>query len=455
VDGGDSSIGGSFSVDEHAAVDQVLQLLAAIRFSAGRTPDQRARQPGGLLSVRLPHDCSQPPAGRGTARRGRPLHSRALVKPTPMNETRQKYLAHVRTVVIKLGTQLLADQDGRLDAAFIGTVARQVAGLRERGVRVTIVSSGAIGCGIRELKLHKRPTDLGHLQAVAAVGQRRLMDTWADAFDPFGLPVAQILLTREDIEARARFLNLRNTIAAAHELGAVPIINENDTISTDEIVRISFGDNDILAALVTHALRADLLVLLSVVDGILDTTGVSVRLVETLEHAKELVRVEKSALGKGGMNSKVEAARMVTGSGEALVIAHGRMENVLTRVLAGEEIGTLFVPGPRKRSAWGRWIGSVRPAGVIVVDEGAARAVAEKDRSLLAAGVIRVEGAFERGDVVEIRDDAGKPLARGLTNYASADVERVRGKKTADVRALLAEAAYDEVIHRDNLVVGA
>jgi glutamate 5-kinase len=372
-----------------------------------------------------------------------------------MNDTRKKYLAHVRTAVVKLGTQLLADSEGKLDAAYVGTIAKQVATLRERGVRVTIVSSGAIGAGIRELKLAKRPTDLAQLQAVAAVGQRRLMDTWADAFEPYGMPVAQILLTREDIEARTRFLNLRNTIAAAHGLGAVPIINENDTNSTDELVRISFGDNDILAALVTHALRADLLVLLSVVDGILDASGNSVRLVGSLEQAKELIRAEKSALGKGGMNSKVEAARMVTGSGEALVIGHGRMENVLTRVLDGEEVGTLFAPGPRKRSAWGRWIGSVRPAGVIVVDDGAARALSERNRSLLAAGVVSVEGTFEPGDVVEIRDAAGKPIARGLTNYRATDVERVRGKKTVEVRALLAEAAYDEVVHRDNLVVGA
>ena len=216
-----------------------------------------------------------------------------------MKETRQRYLSAVRVVVVKLGTQLLSDKDGRLDAGFVGTMARQVAGLRERGVRVTIVSSGAIGAGLRELNLPKRPTDLAMLQAVAAVGQRRLMDVWAAAFEPFGLKVAQILLTREDIDERTRFLNLRNTVHAVHELGAVPVINENDTVSTDELVKISFGDNDILAALVTHALRADLLVLLTVVDGVLDADGKPVRLVENLERARELVRTDKSVLGKG------------------------------------------------------------------------------------------------------------------------------------------------------------
>lgn len=370
-----------------------------------------------------------------------------------MNHTRKIYLETIRTAVIKLGTQVLSDGEGRLDAAFVASIAGQVAMLRERGVRVTLVSSGAIGAGLRELNLPKRPTDLAKLQAVAAVGQRRLMDVWAAAFAPHAMPVAQILLTREDVDDRARFLNVRNTIHAAHELGAVPVINENDTISTDELVKISFGDNDILAALVTHALRADLLLLLSVVDGILDAAGNSVRLVESLDAVRELVRKEKSALGRGGMNSKLEAARMVTESGEAMVIADGRMENVLPRVLAGEELGTLFVPAGRKRSGRSRWIGSARALGKIVVDEGAAAAVAGKNRSLLPAGITQVDGAFERGDVVEILSPAGVCVARGLTNYSSEDIDRIRGKKTAEVRALLAEGAYDEVVHRDNLVV--
>ena len=372
-----------------------------------------------------------------------------------MKQTRQRYLASVRTVVVKLGTQLLSDGDGRLDAAFIGRVAGQVAALRARGIRVTIVSSGAVGAGLRELGLPKRPTDLAKLQAVAAVGQRRLMDVWNDAFEPHAIKVAQVLLTREDVDERTRFLNLRNTIHAIHEFGAVPIINENDTVSTDEIVKITFGDNDILAALVTHALRADLLVLLTVVDGILDGDGNPVRLVESIGAARDLVRVDKSALGKGGMNSKVEAARMVTESGEAMIVANGRTEHILAQVLDGEEVGTLFVPpaAGRKRSSRGRWIGSVRPAGTIVVDDGAARAVSQNNRSLLPAGVLKVEGAFARGDVVAIHAPDGRLLAQGLSNYAADDVARIRGKKTAEVRALLHEAAYDEVVHRDNLVL--
>src|SRR6478672_12224839 len=234
-----------------------------------------------------------------------------------MSDTRKLYLDGVRTAVIKLGTQLLSDSDGRLDAAYVATIAAQVAALRKRGVKVTIVSSGAIGAGLRELNLPKRPTDLARLQAVAAVGQRRLMDVWAAAFAPHAMPVAQLLLTREDVDERTRFLNVRNTIHAAHELGAIPIINENDTISTDELVKITFGDNDILASLVASALRADLLVLLTSVNGVLDASGTTVPLIENVEQGRELVRTEKSALGKGGMNSKFEAAKTVTDAGEA------------------------------------------------------------------------------------------------------------------------------------------
>jgi len=370
-----------------------------------------------------------------------------------MSESRKSTLASVRSVVIKLGTQLLSAAEGRLDTAFLDTMASQIATLRSRGLHVTVVSSGAIGAGLRELNLPKRPTDLAMLQAVAAVGQRRLMDAWADAFAPFKLPVAQILLTREDIDARTRFLNLRNTIHAIHELGAVPIINENDTVSTDEMIKITFGDNDILSALVTQALRADLLVLMSVVDGILDNAGKSVRLVESVEAMRALVREEKSALGKGGMNSKLEAARLVTESGEAMVVAHGRTENLLPRLLDGEEIGSLFLPGAKRRPSRVRWIGSARPAGSVIVDDGAAVAVGEKNKSLLAAGITKVDGVFDRGDVVAIVNHQGIAVARGLSNYSSVDVQRIMGKKSSEVKTLLKEAAYEEVVHRDNLLL--
>jgi len=367
--------------------------------------------------------------------------------------SRADYLDSVRTLVIKLGTQTLSDEEGRLDAAFVGTIAHQVAELRQHGIRITIVSSGAIGCGLRELGLPQRPTDLARLQAVAAVGQRRLMDVWAAAFQPHRLHVGQVLLTREDIDDRSRFLNLRNTIVAIHELGAIPIVNENDTISTAELVKISFGDNDILAATVAHALRADLLVLLTVVDGLLDDHGEPVRLVNRAAEARDLVRQDKSRAGKGGMDSKIQAARMVTDAGEAMIIAQGRMERVLPRLLAGDELGTLFLPASKKLSSRSRWIGAVRPAGTIVVDDGARQALMELNCSLLPAGIIKVDGEFGRGDVVTICDTNSRVIARGLSNYSSAQIAQIKGKKTAQVKQILADAAYEEAVHRDNLVL--
>jgi glutamate 5-kinase len=360
-------------------------------------------------------------------------------------------MSAVRSIVVKLGTQLLSDANGRLDAAFVNSIAAQVATLRQGGITVTIVSSGAIGCGVRELGLPGRPTDLAKLQAVAAVGQRRLMDVWADAFAEHRIHVAQLLLTREDVDDRTRFLNLRNTIAAVHELGAIPIINENDTVSTDELVKISFGDNDILAALVTHALLADMLILLSVVDGILDDAGQPVRLVRSIEEARKLVRAEKSPLGKGGMNSKLNAAKTVTDAGGAMVVADGRMAHVLGRIAAGEQIGTLMVSGSKRRASRLRWISSVRPAGTIMVDAGAARAIGKDNKSLLPAGIVGIEGDFRHGDIVAISGPDGG-FGRGLTNYSSTDIQRIRGKKTQEIRQLLGDEAYDEVIHRDNLV---
>ena len=374
-----------------------------------------------------------------------------------MTVDRVALFAPVRTLVVKLGTQVLSDADHKLDPAFLASIAGQVAGLHARGVRVTIVSSGAAAAGRTELGLSKRPSDLGQLQAVAAVGQRRLMDAWATAFQTFGLKVAQVLVTREDIDDRARFLNLRNTVAACQAYDAIPILNENDTISTDELVRITFGDNDILAALVTQALRADALILLSVVNGVLDAQRQTVPAFESIEAARAYLQPMRSSLGRGGMNSKLEAARIVTGAGELLAIAHGREPAVLTRILAGEAVGTLFLPAAAgRRAGKSRWIGSARGKGAILLDSGAARAVARQNRSLLPAGVVGVRGTFARGDVVDLIDAATSALlARGLSNYASDEVDQIRGMKTVDVRARVATTAYDEVVHRDNLVVVA
>lgn len=377
-------------------------------------------------------------------------------------------LPTISSVVVKLGTQLLSMPDRTLNTAFIGDIARQIAALRGAGMRVTVVSSGAVGAGLAALKLPKRPVprtpqDLAVLQAVAAVGQPRLLTAWADALAPHGLSAAQILLTREDIDHRTRYLNLRNTLAAAEKLGAVPILNENDSVSTDEMVRISFGENDLLAALVTHAIQADLLVLLSVVDGVLDASGRSIRTVNSPADVKAMVRKEKSAGGKGGMDSKLAAAQLVTSAGSPLIIADGRTPDVLTRLLQGEELGTLFLTpalmadsgGRRVRRPRGksRWLATARPTGSLVVDDGAAKALARGDRSLLPAGLTGCSGTFLRGDVVEVVDGGGKAIARGLTNYAASEIGKIQGKKTQEIRSLLTGPFHEEVIHRDNMIL--
>lgn len=366
----------------------------------------------------------------------------------------RRRLASVRSMVVKIGSQVLAGADGRLDQAYLQDVAQQVVQLRAGGIAVTLVSSGAIAAGLTELKLGARPKDLALLQAIAAVGQRRLMDAWAAAFGAHGIAVAQVLLTRQDVDDRARFLNVRNTLHAVQQLSAVAVVNENDTISTDELAQISFGDNDLLAALVAAAMGAELLVLLSGVDGLSDESGAIVSQVDDLTEARRHLRAERSAMGKGGMASKLEAAKLVTAAGETLVLAGGRTPNVLQKIVAGETVGTLFASSAPRRTARSRWIGHARPTGSVVIDEGAVRAVVEAHRSLLPAGVVRVEGSFAPGDVIAVLDPNGREVARGLTNYSSTDVARIAGKRSDEVRALLSGEAYEEVIHRDNMAKG-
>ena len=331
------------------------------------------------------------------------------------SEQSAQYLSSVRSLVVKLGTQLLSDpQAGSIPSSSRQSPTRSPIFALEASASPSSAPARS-AAGLSELGLSQRPTDLSRLQAVAAVGQRRLMDVWAAAFLRHNLHVGQLLVTREDIDDRARFLNLRNTIHALQEMNAVPIVNENDSVSTDELVKISFGDNDILAAMLAHALRSELLVLLSVVDGLLGPDDKPLRLVKRATENRNLVRETKSAAGKGGMDSKLLAAQMVNDSGDALIVANGRDEKILTRLLAGEELGTLFLPeATRKRSSRSRWIGAVRPTGTVVVDDGARRALVELNKSLLPAGIVKIDGDFTRGDVVAITDSTGKPIAKGL-----------------------------------------
>jgi glutamate 5-kinase len=375
----------------------------------------------------------------------------STVEPTHTVD-RTALLARVRSVVIKIGTNALSDATGRLDTRILGHIAEQVAGLRARKIQVTLVSSGAIGAGITEMGLPGRPKDLPMLQATASVGQSILMKMFADAFRPHGLHVGQILITRSDFESKRRYLNLRNCIHALQRSGCVPIVNENDSVAVAEI---RFGDNDLIAAQVTNLLCADLLILLSVVDGLLDAQGQTIPVVRDVDDAAGNVNDGvKSSRGTGGMGSKLVAAGTVRTAGEPVMIANGKRPNVITDLLNGQETGTLIVPANKRLSAHSRWIGlTAKIKGKLVVDDGAVRAL-RANKSLLAIGVIKAEGEFKRGDAVVITDSDGVAVGRGLTNYSSGDVAVIRGHKSGEFAKLLqTETYYDEVIHRDDLVL--
>ncbi|MDY3557535.1 glutamate 5-kinase [Gemmata sp. JC673] len=376
-----------------------------------------------------------------------------------IDPVRQGVVAGAGTVVIKVGTNVLADPTGRLDRHRIDSLADQLHRIRAGGRKVVLVTSGAIGAGVGKLGLGRRPADLAHLQACAAVGQSALMQLYQESLSRYGVHTAQILLTASDFENRARYLNARNTIGTLFEYGALPIINENDTVSVAEI---KFGDNDHLAAMVTNLLLAPLLVLLTNVDGLYSDdprSNPGAKLVATVPNIDAsvtgLAAATKSALGTGGMTSKLKAARLVTVAGEAVIMANGALDGILDRVFAGEPVGTLFLPHGEGVSSRKRWFGlTVRPKGVFHLDAGARQAVLE-GRSLLPVGVTAVEGDFRKGDVVSICDAAGAEMARGLTNYPSVAVERIRGLQTERIAAVLGTVPYPELVHRDNLVLTA
>jgi len=364
---------------------------------------------------------------------------------------RRDIISKARRVVVKLGTSAICDQRGRLDPAVLRSLAGQICRAMENGVAVTVVSSGAIGAGLAELDLPARPKTLPMLQAVAAVGQGQLMRTFHDTFARRGRKVAQVLLTRSDFEDRARYLNIRNTLHALSESGVVAVINENDAVAVDEI---RYGDNDLIAAHLTNMLAADLLVLLTSVDGVL-ASGKVLDVVQRVDSGTlALANGRRSALGSGGMASKLQAVRIVTRSGEAAAIANSRTPQVLTRLLAGRAVGTVFAPADRKMSSRSRWIAQAsRPTGQVIVDDGAARALRERGRSLLPSGITAVQGRFEKGAVVNVIDPAGHAFARGLSNYSSEQVKTIMGLKTSQITKALGDKPYDEVIHRNNMTL--
>jgi len=374
-----------------------------------------------------------------------------------VNLVRREVIESAKTLVVKVGTNVLSRPDDTLDIDRIRSLAAQLHRVLETGRKVVVVTSGAVGAGMGILGLKKKPDDLPHLQAAAASGQAYLMRCYNETLHAHGHHAAQILLTANDFRHRTRYLNIRNTVNTLFEYGAIPVINENDTVSIDEI---KFGDNDHLASMVMNLLPDPLLVILSVVDGLYDgdPSRPDARLISQVDRwSDDLLQMASavgSSRGTGGMASKLEAVRKTTAVGECVILANGTDPEVLDKVMRGEEVGTLFLAKGSTMPAWKRWIGfTVDPKGRLHLDSGAVQAIVRDGRSLLAAGVKGVEGHFETGEVVSLRDEANREIARGLTNYDRRSLAAIAGLRTDEIRRMLGDVPYAEVIHRDNLVV--
>ncbi len=371
---------------------------------------------------------------------------------------RPALLQGVRRLVVKVGSGVLSRGSFTLDTRTIRSLAAQLHACRETARQVALVSSGAIVAGVGRLGLAERPRSIPLKQAAAAIGQGALIWTYEEAFAAHGVKVAQVLLTGEDLRDRARYLNARNTLFTLLTLGVLPIINENDTVAVDEI---KFGDNDRLSALVAALVDADLLVILTDTDGLFTADPrrrPKARLIPVVTggEPKEAYWAGAPATitGVGGMASKVEAARLAAASGIPTLIANGTAPDTLTRLLAGETLGTLFLPDAERLAGRKRWLAlASRPKGVIVVDEGAKRALTERGKSLLPSGVKGTLKPFGVGDVVSLVGPDHAEFARGLANYTAEEVERIKGIKTGEIERTLGYRHSDEVIHRDNLVI--
>lgn len=371
---------------------------------------------------------------------------------------RKEIISRVRRVVVKVGSGVLT-KDFDLNTEVVNQLAGDICRLlQEKGVEVLLVSSGAIASGLKKVGLTRHPNDIPKKQATAAVGQGRLIMEYEKAFERHRRKAAQVLLTMDDLSNRRRYLNARNTLYTLLSWDIIPVINENDTVVVNEI---KFGDNDTLAAMITHLMDADLLINLTDIDGLYDkdprvnSDARLFPLVTTIDRTLEKAACKiPGAVGTGGMYSKVQAAKKVTISGIPMIIANGLVSGVLRKIFEGEEIGTLFLPGKQRMTSRKCWIAfTLKPKGVITVDQGARRAIVEQGKSLLPAGVLDVKGNFGIGDPVKCVDVDQKPIATGLVNYTAADIRAMMGLKTDQIEERLGYKYYDEVIHRDNLVV--
>lgn len=367
-------------------------------------------------------------------------------------------IATSRRWVIKIGSALLTADGKGLSHEVLSTWVKQMAALRHAGHEVVLVSSGAVAEGMSRMGWRSRPRNLNELQAAAAIGQMGLVHAWEACFQNYGLHTAQVLLTRDDLADRSRYLNARSTLRTLLQLGVVPVVNENDTVTTDEL---RFGDNDTLAALVANLIEAELLVLLTDQEGLFDAdprfNAGATLIDETRVDNPQLDSVaggSASGLGLGGMVTKVRAARLAARSGAGTVIASGRRDRVVEAISRGESVGTLLVPVQEPEAARKRWLaGQLQVRGSLTLDAGAVRVLREQGSSLLAVGVCGVKGSFSRGEAVVCIDQSGSEVARGLVNYDAQETARIMGQPSGRIESILGYVDEEELIHRDNLVL--
>jgi len=372
---------------------------------------------------------------------------------------RKQVLEQIHSVVVKVGTSVLTAEDGSLDRQRIDALSAQLCRIADSGRQVVMVSSGAVGAGVGKLGLPHRPTGMAQLQAVAAIGQTNLIQAYESGLAAKGRFAAQVLLTANDLRRRTGYLHVRNALTQIHELGAIAVINENDSVAVAELMT-TFGDNDRLAAHVAGLMTNTLMIILSDVDGLYDgppslPTSKRIEVVAKLDDSIiALAQQHNSKVSKGGMASKLEAVTMATSHGHTAIIGPGRDDAVLDKIFAGEPIGTLFLPTRHTIRGRRRWIGgSATVDGKLHIDAGAAQAVCQRGSSLLAVGITNVVGSFKRGAVVAIIDPDGVEIARGLCNYPASEVKRIQGESSDRITDILGKCPYENVVHRNNLVL--
>lgn len=374
------------------------------------------------------------------------------------NNQRKSIISKVKRVIVKIGSSVLTDKDGSLSESIFDKLAREISKIRDKNIEVIVVSSGAIASGMKKLGITKRPKEISMKQAIAASGQSTLIWHYERAFSAFNQNVAQILLTLDGFLDRKRFLNARKTLITLLAMGIIPIVNENDTVAVEEIM---LGDNDNLAAHITSLIEADLLIMLTDIEGLYNKdprNNEDAEFISLIERiGEEIENTAGDTFGRttiGGMKTKIEAAKKAAAFGVPTIIANGKSESVLEDIFDGKEVGTLFLPSKESLSSRKHWIAfTLKSAGEIVIDDGAKKAITSSGKSLLPSGIKEVRGNFGVGESVTCVDENGTQVARGLTSYSSQDIRKIMGSKTSDIEGILGYKYSDEVIHRNDLAV--